>query len=319
MPGIGCSNRRRVDMQLSTSKDTKIKNQIRESKSRKAFIIFNYLLLSLTAFICVLPLINILAVSFSSSSAAAAGYVKLWPVNFTMDSYKYAMSKHEFVDSFFVSVKRIAVGYGINMFMAISIAYPLSKEKENFRARNIYAWFFIVTMLFSGGLIPSYMTIKSLGLLDSIWALVLPGAVPVFNVILLMNFFRDLPREIEEAAHIDGAGYLKTLLKIYLPLSKPALATITLFMLVHHWNSWFDGLIYMNSPKNYPLQSYLRTIVITLDTSTLSSSEQLHVTDISDRTFKAAQVFLAAVPVLMIYPFLQKYFMKGLVMGSVKG
>lgn len=319
MPDIGYSNERRVDMQLSTSKDPKIKNQIRESKSRKVFIVFNYLLLSLTAFICVLPLINILAVSFSSSSAAAAGYVKLWPVNFTMDSYKYAMSKYEFVDSFFVSVKRIAVGYGINMFMAISVAYPLSKEKENFRARNIYAWFFIVTMLFSGGLIPSYMTIKSLGLLDSIWALVLPGAVPVFNVILLMNFFRDLPREIEEAAHIDGAGYLTTLLKIYLPLSKPALATITLFMLVHHWNSWFDGLIYMNSPKNYPLQSYLRTIVITLDTSTMSSSEQLHLTDISDRTFKAAQVFLAAVPVLMIYPFLQKYFMKGLVMGSVKG
>lgn len=306
-------------MQIRTSSNTNISTKIRETKSRKAFIVFNYTLLSLTAFICILPLINILALSFSSSSAAAAGYVKLWPVDFTLASYKYAMSKVEFVESFLVSVKRIFVGYGINMFMAISIAYPLSKEKENFRARNIYAWFFIVTMLFSGGLIPSYMTIKSLGLLDKIWALVLPGAVPVFNVILLMNFFRDLPREIEEAAHIDGANYLTTLLKIYLPLSKPALATITLFMLVHHWNSWFDGLIYMNSPKNYPLQSYLRTIVITLDTSTLSSSEQLLLTDINDRTFKAAQVFLAAVPVLAIYPFLQKYFMKGLVMGSVKG
>jgi putative aldouronate transport system permease protein len=308
-----------IIMVTNTLKLRRVKSQIRTSKSRKVFTIFNYVLLSLTAFICILPLINILAISFSSSSAAAAGYVKLWPVNFTLDSYKYAMSKPEFVTSFLVSLKRISLGYVINMVMAISVAYPLSKEKEAFRARNIYAWFFIVTMLFSGGLIPTYMTIKSLGLLDTVWALVLPGAVPVFNVILLMNFFRDLPREIEEAAYIDGSGYITTLLKIYLPLSKPALATITLFTLVGHWNAWFDGLIYMNSPKNYPLQSYLRTIVITLDTSTLSSSEQLHVTDISDRTFKAAQVFLAAVPVLMIYPFLQKYFMKGLVLGSVKG
>jgi putative aldouronate transport system permease protein len=134
-----------------------------------------------------------------------------------------------------------------------------------------------------------------------------------------MNFFRGLPREIEEAAYIDGASYWTSLLKIFIPLSKPAIATITLFTLVGHWNAWFDGLIYMNSPKNYPLQSYLRTIVITLDTNTLSSSEQLLLTDISDRTFKAAQVFLAALPVLMVYPFLQKYFMKGLVMGSVKG
>lgn len=293
--------------------------KIRTSTSRKVFIFFNYAFLSITAFICILPLINILAVSLSSSSAASAGLVKLWPVNFTLASYKYAMGKHEFIDASFVAIKRVLLGYVINMLLTISIAYPLSKEKQNFRWRNVYAWFFIITMLFSGGLIPSYMTVKSLGLLDTIWALVLPGAVPVFNVILLMNFFRGLPREIEEAAYIDGAGYWTSLLKIYIPLSKPSLATISLFVLVGHWNSWFDGLIYMNSPKNYPLQSYLRTIVITLDSSTLSSSDQLRLTEISDRTFKAAQVFLAAVPILAVYPFLQKYFMKGLVMGSVKG
>lgn len=293
--------------------------KIRTSTSRKIFIIFNYTFLSIIAFICILPLINILAVSLSSSSAASAGLVKLWPVNFTLASYEYAMSKHEFIDASIVSIKRVLLGYTINMLMSISIAYPLSKETQNFRWRNVYAWFFIITMLFSGGLIPSYMTIKSLSLLDTVWALVLPGAVPVFNVILLMNFFRELPHEIEEAAYIDGASYWTSLLKIYIPLSKPAIATITLFVLIGHWNAWFDGLIYMNSPKNYPLQSYLRTIVITLDTSTLTSSEQLRMTEISDRTFKAAQVFLAALPILAIYPFLQKYFMKGLVMGSVKG
>lgn len=294
--------------------------QKNNSLGLKTFNTINYIFLGSTAFLCLLPLINVLAVSFSSRSAAAAGFVKLWPVNFTSDSYAYALSKQEFLNSFWVSVRRVGLGYIINMLMAISIAYPLSKEKYAFHARNIYAWFFIVTMLFSGGLIPTYMTVRTLGMLDSIWALIIPGAVPVFNVILLMNFFRGLPKEIEEAAFIDGASHWTTLLKIYLPLSKPSLATISLFVLVGHWNGWFDGLIYMNSPKNYPLQSYLRTIIVNADLSTMTSSEELStMKNISDRTFKAAQVFLAALPILAVYPFLQKYFMKGLVMGSVKG
>lgn len=287
--------------------------------SRKAFLLINYIFLTLTAIICILPLINVLAISFSSSSAAAAGYVKLWPVDFTLASYKFALTKHEFLDGFFVSLKRVALGYAISMSVSILIAYPLSKEKQVLRSRNVYAWFFIVTMLFHGGLIPTYMTIKSVGLLDSLWALVLPSAVSVFNVILLMNFFRGLPKEIEEAANIDGAGHWRTLWSIYLPLSKPSVATITLFIVVFHWNSWFDGLIYMNSTANYPLQSYLQTIIINVDPSTTATNDLLDMSAISDRTFKAAQVFLAAFPILLVYPFLQKYFMKGLVMGSVKG
>ncbi|MEK5026854.1 carbohydrate ABC transporter permease [Paenibacillus sp. FSL M7-1046] len=287
--------------------------------SRRVFLIVNYILLSVTAIACILPLINVLAISFSSSSAAAAGYVKLWPVDFTIASYKFALTKHEFLDGFLVSLKRVGLGYAISMTVSILIAYPLSKEKQVLRSRNIYAWFFIVTMLFHGGLIPTYMTIKSVGLLDTLWALVLPSAVSVFNVILLMNFFRELPKEIEEAANMDGAGHWRTLWSIYLPLSKPAVATITLFIVVFHWNSWFDGLIYMNSTANYPLQSYLQTIIINVDPSTATTNDLLDMSAISDRTFKAAQVFLAAFPILIVYPFLQKYFMKGLVMGSVKG
>ncbi|MEK4059867.1 MULTISPECIES: carbohydrate ABC transporter permease [Paenibacillus] len=287
--------------------------------SRRVFLIVNYILLSVTAIACILPLINVLAISFSSSSAAAAGYVKLWPVDFTIASYKFALTKHEFLDGFLVSLKRVGLGYAISMTVSILIAYPLSKEKQVLRSRNIYAWFFIVTMLFHGGLIPTYMTIKSVGLLDTLWALVLPSAVSVFNVILLMNFFRELPKEIEEAANMDGAGHWRTLWSIYLPLSKPAVATITLFIVVFHWNSWFDGLIYMNSTTNYPLQSYLQTIIINVDPSTATTNDLLDMSAISDRTFKAAQVFLAAFPILIVYPFLQKYFMKGLVMGSVKG
>ncbi|MDF2935945.1 MAG: transporter permease [Paenibacillaceae bacterium] len=286
---------------------------------RRAFLIFNCVALAVMAIACILPLINVLAISMSSSSAAAAGSVKLWPVDFTVASYKHALGKAEFMTAAFVSVQRVALGYVISIIVTVLTAFPLAKEKRAFGSRTVYAWFFIVTMMFHGGLIPSYMTIKALGMLDTMWALVLPGALSVFNVILLMNFFRNLPKEIEEAAYIDGAGHWRVLWSIYIPLSKPAIATITLFMVVGHWNSWFDGLIYMNSPANYPLQSYLQTIVIGNDPSMIPTNELLDMSKISDRTFKAAQVFLAAFPVLMLYPFLQKYFMKGLVMGSVKG
>ncbi|WP_438351361.1 carbohydrate ABC transporter permease [Paenibacillus sp. FA6] len=287
--------------------------------SRKLFLILNAIILTCLAAVCLLPLINVLAVSFSSSHAAAAGLVKLWPVDFTLASYKHALGKSEFLEAFFVSLQRVGLGYAINMTLTILIAYPLSKENSALGARSVYAWFFIITMMFSGGLIPMYMTVRSVGILDTLWALVLPGAVPVFNVILLMNFFRNLPKEIEEAAYMDGASHWRVLWSIYLPLSKPSLATITLFTLVAHWNSWFDGLIYMNSPANYPLQSYLQTIIIAVDPSIVSATELINTQQVSDRTFKAAQVFLASFPVLMVYPFLQKYFMKGLVMGSVKG
>ncbi|NLM09279.1 MAG: carbohydrate ABC transporter permease [Clostridiaceae bacterium] len=294
---------------------------LKRTTGEKIFAVFNYIILAIAAFACLVPMLNVLAISFSSSSAAAAGYVRLWPVDFTLASYKYALSKQEFLQSFLVSMRRVALGYIVNMVMTISIAYPLSKEKSTFRARNYYAWFFIITMMFNGGLIPTFMTVRKLGLLDKIWALVLPGAVPVFNVILLMNFFRELPKEIEEAAYIDGASHWTTLFRIYLPLSLPSLATISLFVIVGHWNGWFDGMIYMNRPKNWPLQTYLRTILINPDLNhyQTSSEELAGMREVSERTFKSAQVFLGAAPILAVYPFLQKYFMKGLVMGSVKG
>lgn len=289
------------------------------SASRKVFLSFNYIFLGLTAIICILPMINVLAVSLSSSSAAAAGYVKLWPVEFTLDSYKFAISKPEFVRAFTVTVKRVILGYAVNMALCILVAYPLSREKQSFRWRNIYAWYFTITMLFSGGLIPLYMVVRYLGLRDKLLSLVLPNAVPVYFVILLMNFFRGLPREIEEAAYIDGAGYWNSMLRIYIPLSKPALATVTLFILIGHWNNWFDGLIFMNSMENYPLQSYLQTTVIGVDFNRASLSNLASLAEVSDRTFKAAQVFLGSLAILIVYPFLQPFFMKGLVLGSVKG
>jgi putative aldouronate transport system permease protein len=170
----------------------------------------------------------------------------------------------------------------------------------------------------SSGLIPWYIAIKNIGLIDSIWALVLPGAVNVFNVVLLLNFFRNLPKELEEAAFIDGAGHWRSLWNIYVPLSAPSLATLTLFTVVWHWNAWFDGLILMNSPDHYPLQSYLRTVVIDMDSMFRSTQDLTDLAEISDRTSKAAQIFLGTLPILLVYPFLQRYFIKGITLGSVK-
>jgi putative aldouronate transport system permease protein len=199
------------------------------------------------------------------------------------------------------------------------LAYPLSKEVKTFRIRTYLAWFVVFTMLFNGGLIPTYMIVRETHLLNSIWSLVIPGAVPVFDVLLMLNFFRGLPKEMEEAALIDGAGHWTILFNIYLPLSLPALATIGLFATVGHWNEWFSAMIYMNSPEKYPLQTYLRTVIIEQDLNQLDPGDAIRqLQDLSLRTTRSAQIFLGALPILMVYPFLQKYFVKGIVLGSVK-
>lgn len=287
-----------------------------------AFDIFNYVFLGLVAAICLLPIINVLAISFSSSAKASAGLVGLVPLDFNLQSYKYALTKPQFVTSFFTSVKRVVLGLLINMTCTILTAYPLSKSSKELTGRNIYAWFMFITMVFSGGLIPQFMVVKQTGIMNTIWALILPGAVPVFNVIILMNFFKQIPREIQESAMMDGAGHLRILLQLYLPLSLPSLATITLFTVVGHWNEWFAGMIYMTDPANYPLQTYLQSIIVVRDTAllTTASKETLEMlSTVSDRTLKSAQIFIAAAPILAVYPFVQKYFMKGLTVGSVKG
>lgn len=291
----------------------------KKSIGRRVFEIFNTLFLMFLAAICLLPLLNVLAISLSSSSAAGSGEVSFFPVEFTLKSYEFVLEKSEFWTSFGVSIGRVFVGVPLSLLVTILTAYPLSKTDAQFQGRKVYVAVLVFTMLFSGGLIPWYMTISNLGLIDSFWVLVLPSCVSVYNIIILMNFFRQLPYELEEAAFIDGAGFLRTLVQIVLPLSKPALATITLFCVVTHWNSWFDGLLLMNSPEHYPLQSYLQTVIVNSDTALMSTSDILTLSQVSDRTQKAAQSFVAAVPILCIYPFLQKYFTEGLVVGSVKG
>lgn len=291
----------------------------KQSLGRKVFQICNVVILVLCALICLLPLLNILAISFSSSAAAGSGMVSFLPVDFNLKSYEFVLQKAEFWQSFWVSVKRVVVAVPLSLLLTILMAYPLSKADSIFKGRKVYTGILLFTMLFSGGLIPWYMAIADLNLIDSFWALILPNAVSAYNTIILMNFFRQLPVELEEAASIDGASHWRILFQIVVPLSKPAIATIVLFCIVTNWNSWFDGLLLMNSPSKYPLQSYLQTVIVNSDMSLMSATDILALGEISDRTQKAAQAFVAALPILCVYPFLQKYFTEGLVVGSVKG
>ncbi|MDR2135434.1 MAG: carbohydrate ABC transporter permease [Treponema sp.] len=278
-----------------------------------------HLVLVLAAASCLFPLIHILAVSFSSPGPAMAGQVGLWPKQVTVDAYKYIATRVEFWRAMGVTLRRVGLGLVINSILTVLCAYPLSKNARRFPQRKFYVAFFLWAMLFSGGLIPTYMTVYKTGIMGTIWALVLPGAVPLFNVIVLLNFFRDIPDEIEEAAIIDGANHWTVLFRIYLPLSTAALATVTLFTVLGHWNSWFDGIIYNNRAEGYPLQSYMQTVLVAMDFTRLNFNEILHMAQVSDRTIKASQVFLGCLPILLVYPFLQRYFTKGLVLGSVKG
>lgn len=292
---------------------------IKESLSRKIFNVCNIIFMIVLCFLCLFPIVHILALSFSSKYVAEAGMVSLWPVDFTLDSYKFVIEKKEFFTAFMVTIKRCCVGYIVNMVLNILVAFPLSKEENELRGRKYYVAFFFITMIFNGGLIPTYILVKSLGLLDTVWALVLPGSLSVFNMLILLNYFRSLPKEIGESAYVDGASHWSCLLRIYLPLSMPSIATISIYVLVGHWNEWFSGIIYMNNSMNYPLQSYLRTVVIERDISLLAEADVFNAPDVSDRTMRAAQIFVATLPILLVYPMFQKHFVKGMMVGSVKG
>lgn len=279
-----------------------------------------YFFVILGAVICLLPIVHTLALSLSDRASATAGKVSLWPVNFTTAAYRAILKDEQFFVSFKNSVLRAAIGVPINVLFCILMGYPLSKTTHQFRARNRYMWFLLFTMLFSGGMIPSYLLISKLGLMNSIWSLILPSAVPVYNVILLMNYFKSLPQELEEAAMIDGAGPMRIMWKIFVPLALPCIATVALFSFVGHWNAWFDAAIYIGDQSKIPLQTYIQQLVVNMNVnSSLSYEEQMQLAEVSGKAFNAAKVFVTMIPLLVVYPFAQKHFVKGIVLGAVKG
>ncbi|TXK85898.1 carbohydrate ABC transporter permease [Paenibacillus sp. N3.4] len=291
---------------------------IEKTFGSKAFDVLLVVLLVGIALLCVLPLWYTLVISLSENAAASSGRVGLWPVGFNFSSYKEIMGDSKFFNSFWVSIQRVVLGSTLNFVIIILMGYPLSKNAKDLPFRNVLMWILVFTMLFNGGLIPWYQTVKSFGLINNIWALVLGNSVPVFSVILVINYFRNLPKELEEAALVDGAGPWYMLVKIYVPLAVPVLATVTLFSIVYHWNEFFNGLVLMSSADHYPLQTYIQQLVVIIDAQTMTAEQIQKMSELSNQTLNAAKIFIAMIPVLVIYPFLQRFFIHGITLGSVK-
>jgi ABC-type sugar transport system, permease component len=270
------------------------------------------------ALICFLPLWYTLCLSLSDKAAATAGLVSFWPVGLNFSAYQTIMADSKFFRAFLTSIERVALGTALNYIVIILMAYPLSKSAKEFKARNVFMWILVFTMLFNGGLIPWYQTVKSYHLINTIWALVLGNSVPMFSVILVMNFFRNLPKELEEAAVVDGAGPWFILFKIFVPLSVPVIATVTLFSIVYHWNEFFNGLVLISKTDHYPLQTYIQQMVVNLNMGVMTEDQYKRMNELSNQTLNAAKIFIAMIPVLAIYPRLQRYFITGITLGSVK-
>ena len=263
-----------------------------------------YIIIILLGLVCLLPLLNIVAISFSSSAAVEGNMVGLIPVGFSTAAYKKILEDSQFWHSFLISVERVVLALIINFVLIVLMAYPLSKTNAQFRGRNIYANLMIFAMLFNGGMIPTFLVVKSYGLLNTVWALVLPGAVPIFNVILVMNFFAAVPKELEEAAFIDGANPLQVLTKIFIPISKPVLATVSLFSIVGSWNDFFWPFLVTNNPAMYTIQVGLKQFKF--------ANETLFAPMMAGAT-------ISALPMFILFFALQKYFMEGVTIGAVKG
>lgn len=270
--------------------------------------------------ICLLPLWYIVVVSFSKASAVEGNMVGLLPVGFNTVAYEEVLGDTQFWRSFGISVCRVILAVIINTVLTVSMAYPLTKNKRQFKGRNIYMNLLIFAMLFNGGMVPTFLTLKNYHLLNTIWALVLPGAVPVFNVILMMNFMNGIPKALEEAAILDGATPLQVLLRVYIPCSGPVIATVSLFSVVGSWNDFYSGLLYITRSKNYPLMTYIQSITINMEDIVRNgtASEILRASQVSSQNLNAAKIVIAVIPLLIIYPLLQKYFITGIVIGSVK-
>ncbi len=280
-----------------------------------------YGIVFLLGLICLLPLLNILSISLSSSAAVSANRVGLLPVDFTVAAYRKIIDDSQFWKSFGISVTRVILALILNLAVTVPMAYPLTKSVREFKARNIYMNLLIFAMLFNGGMIPTFILVRNLGLLNTIWALILPGALPIFNVILLMNFFLGIPHSLEEAAIIDGANPFQVLLRILIPCAKPCIATVSLFSIVGSWNDFFSGLIYIQKPEKYPIMTYIQSLSVDIQEllkSGASVNALENVTELSNRNLNAAKIVVAVIPLLLIYPFLQRYLITGIVMGSVK-
>jgi putative aldouronate transport system permease protein len=287
-----------------------------KSWASRTFHAVNYTLLLLIAILAIIPFVYIVAGSFASTKEMLEKGFILFPTEFSLDAYRYVLSTKTIPSSLLVSIYITVVGTAINLVFTSLMAYPLARRDLD--GRKAIMLMVLFAMLFNGGMIPTFLVVKSLGLLNSLWSLLLVGAISAFNLIILRNFFMQLPDGLEEAAKIDGCSDYAILLRVVLPLSMPAMATFSLFYAVGHWNSFFNAILYINDANKWPIQVWLRQIVIMSQGGFDEGFKDEGITP-TGQTVKMVVIVISTVPILLIYPFLQKHFTKGVLVGSVKG
>lgn len=289
---------------------------VNRSAANRTFDIVVFILVLLSVLTCVIPFLYIIALSFSSNAAIVAQQVTLVPVGFNLQTYQTVLSDMSMVYSLGYSVVLTAVYTVMSMAVTILAAYPLTKKR--LKGRSLFLGLIMFTMYFSGGLIPDYILVKNLNMLNTVWSLILPGLLSVYNMIILKSFFQSIPESLEEAAELDGCTEIGILVRIVLPLSLPSIATLSLFYAVGRWNGFMDALFYITKPSLYPIQLKLYQL-INVSQSTTSQLEGSIGANVPPEGIKAASVMFATVPILLVYPWLQKYFVSGVMIGAVKG
>lgn len=286
----------------------------------RLFDVFNITLMIALALVCILPFVHVTAVSFSETAPVVGNLVRFWPKDFTLENYKLAMENEKLWRAFGWSIARVVVGTSLHMFFCVLAAYPMSRPNRVFRAHNIIIGLFLFANLFDGGMLARFVVVRWVGLYDKFLGIVIPSMITTGSIILIMNYFRSLPQELEEAALIDGATHLDVLFRIFVPISTPIIATITLFTMVGLWNDWFQPMLYLRDASRYPLQTYLQAFINSVNIRNLFTQGELEqfLAIVSNRALRSATLIIATVPILLVYPFLQKYYVTGLKMGAVK-
>ncbi len=290
---------------------------IKESAGDRAFKGIVAVLVVALALTCIIPFINLLAISLSQTRPVISGKVSLWPIGLNTAAYKAILSNGLLVKSLWFTIRMTFLYTLFCLTATVLCAYPLSRT--DLKGRSVIWIYVLFTMYFGGGMIPTYLVINQLKLINTIWALILPGLISTYNMVLMKSYFSSLPDALEESAVIDGANDFQILIRIVLPLSKPMLATIALFYAVGRWNALTDALLYINKPDMYPLQLRLRQIIDQNQVTGIINDIQEERDNIVAETVKSASIIFSMVPILMVYPFLQKYFVKGVMIGSIKG
>ncbi len=295
---------------------------INQGKGYRIFSVFNILLMILICLMIIFPLYYMIIVSISDGAAIMSGQVNFLPVGFSLRAYRAAFKDANFIKSYWNTVVITACGTTVNLLMTTLFAYPLSRS--DLMGRKLLMKIAVFTMFFTGGMIPSYMLVNSLGMNNTYWALILPGAINVYNATIMRTFFEGIPMDMTEAAYVDGANDVRILWQVILPLSKPILFTLLLFYAVGHWNGFFSALLYLSDKSTYPIQMFVRSVVFSGDTLAMSmasynSSTEMGAEMLSEEGAKYAIILLSMVPILVVFPFVSRYFKSGVMIGAVKG